>query len=70
MTRALPLPEPCLAAPCRSPIACGGWGYCRERNVKDSAAPTEAQIQSRRNIAHGRRGHAEGVARREKGRIG
>ena len=31
-------PEPCLSAAdfapgvCRSPIACGGWGYCRERN--------------------------------------
>lgn len=32
-------PEPCLAASdwaqaiCRSPIACAGWGYCRERNA-------------------------------------
>jgi hypothetical protein len=36
------LPEPCLAnGGCRSPVACGGWSYCRERNF-DSGTPSEA----------------------------
>ncbi len=26
-------PEPCMKGRCRSPVACGGWGYCRERNI-------------------------------------
>ncbi len=26
-------PEPCLKDRCRSPVACEGWGYCRERNL-------------------------------------
>lgn len=24
--------EKCLEMPCRSPLACEGWGYCRLRN--------------------------------------
>ncbi len=23
----------CIKQPCRSPLACEGWGYCRERNM-------------------------------------
>lgn len=25
-------PEPCISGYCRSPVACGGFGYCRDRN--------------------------------------
>ena len=25
--------EPCTNGPCRSPVACSGFGYCRERNM-------------------------------------
>lgn len=34
MTRLLSLlaPEPCLSGRCYSPVACNGFGYCRERN--------------------------------------
>lgn len=35
---ALLAPEPCLGEQCRSPVACGGWGYCRERNARDDRA--------------------------------
>ena len=30
-------PEPCLSedSQCRSPIACDGWGFCRERNFAE-----------------------------------
>jgi hypothetical protein len=26
-------PEPCKSGRCRSPVACNGFGYCRERNA-------------------------------------
>lgn len=26
-------PEPCIKDRCYSPVACNGWGYCRERNA-------------------------------------
>lgn len=26
---------------CRSPIACGTWGYCRERNFTVAGVPNE-----------------------------
>lgn len=29
----------CLNERCYSPVACGGWGYCREMNMR--AAPTK-----------------------------
>lgn len=29
----------CIKDRCRSPVACGGFGYCRERNVE--GLPTE-----------------------------
>lgn len=44
-------PEPCLSGSCRSPVACGGWGYCLERNKDDRGAPTPQQIDERRRIA-------------------
>jgi hypothetical protein len=28
-------PEPCLKGRCWSPMACNGWGYCRDRNLAD-----------------------------------
>lgn len=27
----------CIKDQCRSPVACGGWGYCREFNVSGYA---------------------------------
>ena len=27
-------PEPCLDGQCRYPLACEGFGYCRERNAE------------------------------------
>lgn len=46
------VPEPCLSGGrCWSPIACHGWGYCRERNKADLGAPTERQVAERRAIA-------------------
>lgn len=57
-------PEPCLSGHCRSPLACDGFGYCRERNLNDHGPPTEAEMQSRRNLALGAKIHAESVARR------
>lgn len=41
-----PRPEPCLAKPCRSPSACFGWGYCRERN-RDGVPPRAKQAELR-----------------------
>lgn len=26
----------CIKGQCRSPVACGGWGYCRELNMTDT----------------------------------
>lgn len=57
-------PEPCLKDQCRSPVACEGFGYCRERNAGDAGAPTEAQQAGRRNIAWGRRIRAERLSKR------
>ena len=48
---AAPQPELCLKGRCFSPIACGGWGYCRERNMEDRTAPTNAQVAERRQMA-------------------
>lgn len=48
-----PQPEPCLKGRCWSPTACGGWGYCRERNMEDRAAPTDAQVAERQRLATG-----------------
>ena len=45
------LPEPCLERRCYSPTACRGWGFCRERNMKDRGAPTPQQIADRRALA-------------------
>jgi hypothetical protein len=30
-------PEPCLDSSCCAPTACSGFGYCRERNLKEGA---------------------------------
>lgn len=54
-------PEPCLKDRCRSPIACGGWGYCRERNV--SSDPTDANGARPQELIDERR--AEATARDE-----
>lgn len=51
-------PEPCLAGPCRSPTACQGWGYCRDRNLADNGAPTPEEIVTRRKAAEERAGLA------------
>jgi hypothetical protein len=38
-------PEPCLDlidGRCSSPVACSGWGYCRERNLDPGVDPTDS----------------------------
>lgn len=43
-------PEPCWTAPCRAPIACHVWGYCRERNFlrkEDWTWPINEEFQTR-----------------------
>lgn len=37
----------CLKDRCRSPVACGGFGYCRERN-QDGRSMDEETIMRRR----------------------
>lgn len=40
--------EPCLrGGRCLSPVACGGWGYCRERNF-GGGIPSDLDIGLRR----------------------
>ena len=29
----------CISRPCRSPVACGGFGYCRQLNMADDYSP-------------------------------
>jgi len=41
-------PEPCLSGQCRSPLACNGWGYCRERNADDGGYVSAAVALERR----------------------
>lgn len=31
----------CIKQRCYSPVACGGWGYCRERNFESNPAWTD-----------------------------
>ena len=46
--------DPCIARHgCRSPVACGGFGYCRERNFSDERT-TEATIAAHRREAASR----------------
>lgn len=41
--------DPCIAKHgCRSPVACGGFGYCRERNVADVRTTPETIERHRR----------------------
>jgi hypothetical protein len=40
MSGPLKCPEPCLKDRCYSPLACYGWGYCRERNF-DRGLPAD-----------------------------
>lgn len=40
--------EACLNPPCRSPIACTGFDYCRERNADPAFA--SKPIDERRKI--------------------
>ena len=49
------LPEPCLGERCYSPVACGGFGYCRTRNDGDCGAPGDATIAARRAVAADRK---------------
>lgn len=39
---------------CRSPVACGGFGYCRERNLADERT-TEASIAQHRRESEAER---------------
>jgi hypothetical protein len=53
-------PEPCLKDRCRSPIACEGWGYCRERNspldpMDEAGGRPQSLINERRAEAAARR---------------
>lgn len=50
-------PEPCrwgLATNgrCHSPIACAGFGYCRDRNIIDGVPDEETAAQWRVEAAH------------------
>lgn len=56
MTHSKP-PEPCLSGRCRSPLACHGWGYCRERNAGRDAG--RRALEEWRQIAAERRALAE-----------
>ena len=54
-------PEPCLKSRCYSPVACDGWGYCRERNVSSDPVDENGQrpswmIKMRRSDAEIRSG--------------
>jgi len=42
-------PEPCISGRCYSPIACGGFGYCRDRNR--DGLPTEKTAKEWRDRA-------------------
>jgi len=62
-------PEPCMATEdngtgfrsvCRSPTACHGWGYCRERNIALGYAPDEYMIETWRRRAAKRKTDFEG----------
>lgn len=46
MSRLLSLlaPEPCLSGRCYSPLACNGFGYCRQRNFLASLAPRHVPL--------------------------
>ena len=46
----LPEPMPCLKDRCWSPIACNGFGYCRERNF-DAARSYDEGIRALREKA-------------------
>lgn len=37
-------PEPCLTGRCWSPVACNGWGYCRERNAGIPGIPSPETV--------------------------
>ncbi len=48
--------ELCLKARCYSPVACGGWGYCRERNLPTDPMDEHGQrpkelIEARRALS-------------------
>lgn len=55
-------PEPCLSVGrggCHSPVACNGWGYCRERNFVEGV-PSEETQRNWRKLAEERRIHSHG----------
>ena len=47
-------PEPCINGRCFSPMACNGWGYCRERNERHE--PTAEQMAKFHHWAKARAG--------------
>ncbi len=49
------LPEPCLEERCWSPVACGAFGYCRERNMR-GITPTTTIVERWRRVAAQRKG--------------
>lgn len=51
MSGAMVRPEPCLSGRCWSPISCGDWGYCRERNMPLKGAPSPEQQRAFRKEA-------------------
>jgi hypothetical protein len=45
----------CLKDQCRSPVACGGWGYCREKNFDyERSCEYASDVMREREIAAGR----------------
>jgi hypothetical protein len=36
----------CIKSQCRSPVACGGWGYCRELNMADDTWTVEREYRA------------------------
>lgn len=38
-------PEPCLGGTCYSPVACNGFGYCRDRNLLHGGIPDAATAE-------------------------
>lgn len=52
-------PEPCLAGQCPSPMACGDWQYCRERNIRESRTINATMQEKFRRAAARRKAEAE-----------
>lgn len=46
-----PYPEPCLNDQCRSPVACNGFGFCRQRVIDFPGIPSPQQMDRWRSFA-------------------